>query len=95
MAKSNYVQTARAKKTPGKSVKVGGTVTIKAKDKKPLKFEKGGLHESTGTPQGEKIPAKKMQKALAGGYGEKAQKQARFAKNVLAKGQRTARRGKK
>jgi hypothetical protein len=90
-----YIKTARAKKTPGKTVAVGGTQVIKAKGKKPLKFKKGGLHASTDTPQGEKISATKMRKALAGGYGGKAQKQARFAKDVLAKGQRTAKKGKK
>ena len=31
---------------------------------KPITFEKGGLHKSTHTPQSEKIPASKVQKAL-------------------------------
>lgn len=53
------------------------------KGQKPITFEKGGLHRSTGTPMGQKIPASKMQKALSGGYGKKAEKQANFAKNVL------------
>lgn len=57
--------------------------TIREKGKKPITFNKGGLHASTGTPQGQKIPAAKMQKALHGGYGVKAEKQANFAKNVL------------
>ena len=58
--------------------------TIPAKDgKKAITFKKGGLHESTGTPKGEKIPAKKMAAAEAGKDGPKAEKQANFAKNVL------------
>lgn len=56
----------------------------------PIKFRKGGLHESLGVPQGEKIPAEKMQAALAGKYGPKAQKQARFAQSVLKTGRATA-----
>lgn len=80
-----FLKTARAKKTPGKSVRVGGAVVIKAPGKKPLAFRKGGLHASLGVPQGTKIPAAKMNKALAGGFGPLARKQARFAKNVLAK----------
>ena len=59
------------------------TVVIHKKGQKPLKFHKGGLHESTGTPMGEKIPASKRAAALAGKYGKKAEKQAQFAKNVL------------
>ncbi|NHJ41460.1 MAG: hypothetical protein FK731_15625 [Asgard group archaeon] len=90
-----YISTARAKKMPGKTVAVGGTQIIKAKGRKPLTFTKGGLHEALNVPQGEKISASKMQAALAGKYGAKAKKQALFAKNVLAKGQRTAKRGKK
>lgn len=41
---------------------------------------KGGLHRSLGVPEGQPIPRAKLQAALAGKYGEKAQKQARFAK---------------
>lgn len=50
---------------------------------KAITFSKGGLHRSTNTPLGQKIPAAKKAKALAGGYGAKAEKQAQFAKNVL------------
>jgi hypothetical protein len=89
-----YLSSARAKKTPGKTVRPGGTQVIKARGKKPIAFTKGGLHKSLGVPQGEKIPQSKLNAALRGDYGKKAQKQARFATNVLAKGQRTARRGK-
>lgn len=93
--KSNYLQTPRAKKTPGKSVKVGGTVTMKKKGQPTIKFKKGGLHESLNVPQGKKIPASKMAAAIAGKYGPTAKKQALFAKNVLGKGRRTAMKGKK
>lgn len=65
-------------------------VTIHKKGKKPLKFEKGGLHKSTHTPMGQKIPASKMEAAEQGKYGPKAQRQARFAENVLKKGRKTA-----
>lgn len=59
---------------------------IKKKGKPEIKFHPGGLHESTNTPQGEKIPSSKVSEALAGDYGEKAKKQALFAKNVLTGG---------
>lgn len=52
-------------------------------DQKTIKFHPGGLHASTGTPQGEKIPASKRHAALMGGYGAKAKKQELFAENVL------------
>jgi hypothetical protein len=66
------------------------TQTIKSAGKKPITFERGGLHRSLGVPQGEKIPAKKVAAAAKGTYGPKAQKQAQFAKNVLATGRKTA-----
>jgi len=66
------------------AVKMGTKVTLKAKKgQKKITFKAGGLHKSTGTPAGQKIPAAKRAKALAGGYGPKAAAQARFAKNVL------------
>lgn len=58
---------------------------IKKAGMKPLKFKVGGLHESTGTPQGEKIPESKVQAAASGSLGAKAQKQAQFYENVLKK----------
>lgn len=51
--------------------------------KKPIKFHEGGLHASTGTPQGEKIPKAKIAAAMSGVEGPKAKKQAMFMKNVL------------
>jgi hypothetical protein len=71
------------------------TMTPTKKGQKTITFKSGGLHAATGTPQDETIPASKMQKALSGGYGPKAKKQAQFAKNVLAKGRRTAAKRKK
>jgi len=47
-----------------------------------IKFKKGGLHESTHTPKGEKIPASKLKAAAAGKYGPKARKQAALAKGL-------------
>jgi hypothetical protein len=52
---------------------------------KPIHFKEGGLHNTTSTPQGEKIPSDKIQAALSGKYGAKGVKQANFMKNVLHK----------
>jgi len=73
----------------------GKKQTISSPGKKPITFKQGGLHQSTGTPAGQPIPAAKMQQALAGKLGPTAQKQAQFAKNVLAKGQQTANKNRK
>lgn len=43
-------------------------------------LKKGGLHKTTGTPMGEKIPAKKIKAAEA--KGGKAAKQARAAETL-------------
>ena len=96
MAKAGpFIATKRAKKTPGKTVKPGGTQVIKAKGKKPLTFKKGALHRALGVPQGQPIPAGKKQAALAGRYGPRVKKQAVFAfKGALAAGRRTAGRGR-
>lgn len=53
---------------------------------KTIKFHPGGLHESTHTPAGEKIPASKVAAAKEGKYGAEAKKQALFAQNVLTGG---------
>ena len=45
-------------------------------------MHKGGLHETTHTPQGQKIPAAKMAAAAAGRFGSKGRKQAQAAKNM-------------
>lgn len=68
-----------------------GKATIKGgKGKKPVTFSKGGLHRSTNTPAGEKIPASKMAAAKRGDYGPKAVKQANMATGMLAAGRKTA-----
>jgi hypothetical protein len=67
------------------------TTTIRGKGKKPISFSKGGLHRSTNTPEGERIPASKMAAAKRGDYGAKAKKQASFATGMLKAGRRTAR----
>jgi hypothetical protein len=56
---------------------------IHKEGKKPISFHPGGLHESTHTPMGQKIPESKRRAALHGSYGPKALKQALFASNVL------------
>ena len=58
-------------------------IPAKKAGQKPIKFTPGGLHRSTNTPAGQKIPAKKRAAALRGDYGPKAKRQAQFAKNVL------------
>lgn len=65
------------------------------KGKKPVTFQKGGLHESLGVPQGQKIPADKMAAAKSGKYGSAAQKQANFASGMLAAGRKTAAKNRK
>jgi len=50
---------------------------------KKITFQKGGLHQTTSTPPGDKIPASKIAAALAGKYGPKGRQQALFMKNVL------------
>jgi hypothetical protein len=58
--------------------------TLPPQQGKPsIKFHKGGLHESLGVAADKKIPKEKIEAALSGSYGDKAQKQAQFAKNVL------------
>jgi hypothetical protein len=64
--------------------------TMRAKGKKPVSFEKGGLHKSTNTPEGENIPASKLAAAKRGDYGSKAVKQANMASGMLRKGRKTA-----
>ena len=76
-------------KAAGRRLKL---VTISGnKNQSPVTFHKGGLHQSLGVPQGQKIPPGKMQSALAGNFGPKAKKQANFAQGMLAAGRRTAR----
>lgn len=65
------------------------TVMIKKKGKKPIKFKEGGLHRTTGTPAGQKIPASKMRAAKAGRYGKLGKKQANMATGLLAAGRKT------
>jgi hypothetical protein len=81
-----FIKTARAKKTPGRTVKVGGTEVIRKPGKKPIAFKKGGLHASLGVPQGQKIPQSMIRAALRGEHGEKARKQALFKEKVLVGG---------
>ena len=65
--------------------------TIKGKrGQKPITFNKGGLHRTTHTPAGQKIPAEKVEKAARGDYGALGVKQASLAKGALATGRRTA-----
>lgn len=52
---------------------------------KPIKFHVGGLHQSLGVAQGEKIPSSLIDAAKSGSKGEKAKKQAMFMQNVLKK----------
>jgi hypothetical protein len=65
------------------AAKGGKKQVVKSPGKKPISFEKGGLHKSLGVPAGKPIPPAKMQDALAGKHGPQAKAQAQFAKNVL------------
>jgi len=68
-----------------------GKATIKGGNgKKPVTFQKGGLHRSLGVPAGQNIPAAKMAAAARGEYGPKAKAQANMAQGMLAKGRKTA-----
>ena len=75
-----------ARKRKSKTVTIGPS----KKGQKAVTFQKGGLHRSTGTPMGQKIPASKLAAAKAGRYGPKAKAQASFATGMLAAGRRTA-----
>ena len=75
-----------ARKRKSKTVTIGPS----KKGQKAVTFQKGGLHRSTGTPMGQKIPASKLAAAKAGRYGPKAVKQANMATGMLAAGRRTA-----
>lgn len=61
------------------------TKTIQPKEpgQKPITYKPGGLHRSTSTPSGKPIPKEKFERALAGGFGARARKQALMAKNVF------------
>ncbi len=56
---------------------------IHKKGSKPIKFHEGGLHATTHTPAGEKIPQNKIAAAAKGEYGSKGKKQVAFMHNVL------------
>lgn len=75
--------------------KKSGKQTISSPGKKPVTFEKGGLHKSLGVPEGQKIPPGKMADAAAGKFGPKAEKQANLAKGMLAAGRKTAAKNRK
>lgn len=76
---------SKKKGDPPKHKKQPKTRTIEPKEKgqKAITYHPGGLHESTHTPAGEKIPESKKAAARAGKYGPKAEKQANFARNVF------------
>lgn len=59
------------------------TIMPMKKGQHKMTFKAGGLHASTGTPPGKKIPAAKRAAARSGALGRKAQKQELFAENVL------------
>lgn len=61
------------------------TIPPQAAGQKPISFKPGGLHTSTGTPQGQPIPAAKHAAAESGKLGMKAEKQENFYRNVLKK----------
>lgn len=68
----------------------GSIKTIPATPEHPkaLHFREGGLHSSTSTKAGAKIPASKHAAAAAGRLGPKAAKQENFFRNVLSGGKK-------
>lgn len=64
------------------------TIKPTKKGQKPISFNGGGEHASTGTPPGKPIPAKKKAEAKAGKLGPKAEKQEIFRENVLTGGKK-------
>jgi hypothetical protein len=68
----------------------GRKTTISSGGSKPVTFNKGGLHTSTGTPPGQKIPPAKIAAAKRGEFGPLAIKQANMATGMLAAGRKTA-----
>lgn len=84
-----------APRSAGRSKAPRKTQTIKARGKPAVTFKAGGLHESVGVPQGEKIPAAKMAAAKRGDFGPKAAQQANLATGMLAAGRKTAARNRK
>jgi hypothetical protein len=64
---------------------MGKMVTMKPKKKgqKKITFMAGGLHETLGIPEGQKIPPGMMRAAAKGKYGPKAKKEALFKMHVL------------
>lgn len=86
---SNALFSEQVRMAKQKGMKEGDAVQKlrKIKPKKPgqktLKFREGGLHASTGTAAGKKIPASKHAAARSGKLGPKAEKQELFFENVL------------
>lgn len=66
-------------------MKAKKTTTIKPTKpgQKPITYKPGGLHQSTGTPAGQPIPAAKRAAARSGALGVKAERQELFKENVL------------
>lgn len=59
---------------------LGDRVNKKKKSGKPFNFQKGGLHQKTGTPEGESISEEKKEMAEEGAFGAKAKMAAQFSK---------------
>lgn len=59
------------------------TIMPQKKGQKKITFNEGGLHASTKTKPGQKIPASKHAAARSGSLGPKAKKQEMFFENVL------------
>ena len=81
----------RAKKPSVKKV----TLKPTKKGQKPITFNVGGEHASTGIPAGQKIPASVHAKAKSGALGPLARKQEIFRQNVLTGPKRKKGRKKK
>lgn len=66
------------------------TMAPTKKGEQPITFKKGSLHSALGVKEGTKIPAATLAAAASGKFGPAVRRKALFAKNVLAKGRKTA-----
>lgn len=70
------------------------TIQPKKKGQRPITFNEGGLHASTGTAKGKKISPAKHSAARSGKLGKKAEKQELFYENVLKGGGKKGKSGR-
>jgi hypothetical protein len=88
-----FIESKQARKTPGKTVAIGGTEVIKPQEagQRTLAFRKGALRAQLGVKEGETISEDLKRRALSGEFGPLAKRRAVFAfKGAIAAGRKTA-----